>query len=465
MNKWIGNNPSSSQKSMVNKYKNVFANSNFNAIQTDEVILKAIEAEFDKKSGTEVKGILVLTSSKLHFLNKYENYSFDFSRISRVSFNKEKKDKNENEWELSFFSGRNKYKFDDIRKNDDTEEFLFILEEKIQSPTIRIESTVTHDFAYFLHAAKLNQYRNEGIKVTPFLMKKDDMGVTQNGSRLLKEKHPNSSLIIEGHYKNSEKKGNFIVVDKRVILYEFNQKKRDAHEILSWPLGFFEGALVDYFAIKTEISTKDGKLVLSSGKRFTDILTEENIPFKVVERKFYRKILGYRSGKWWKSVIASMVYLFVIFIGIGLGFGEDSTDPNTDNEKSTTVQNEGIDEMEQKMKKEEADRLAEEERNKAEAERLAEEKNKQEEAARLAEEKRKQEEVARLAEEKRKQEEQQAKEEAARIAEQKEAEKAQNVYYANCTEARAAGAAPIYRGEPGYARKLDRDGDGIACDQ
>lgn len=37
-------------------------------------------------------------------------------------------------------------------------------------------------------------------------------------------------------------------------------------------------------------------------------------------------------------------------------------------------------------------------------------------------------------------------------------------YYKNCTEARAAGAAPIYQGQPGYASHLDRDGDGIACD-
>lgn len=38
------------------------------------------------------------------------------------------------------------------------------------------------------------------------------------------------------------------------------------------------------------------------------------------------------------------------------------------------------------------------------------------------------------------------------------------VYYPNCTAARAAGAAPIRRGEPGYGRHLDRDGDGIACE-
>ncbi|RJX68577.1 YHYH domain-containing protein [Tsuneonella suprasediminis] len=39
-----------------------------------------------------------------------------------------------------------------------------------------------------------------------------------------------------------------------------------------------------------------------------------------------------------------------------------------------------------------------------------------------------------------------------------------DVYYANCTAARAAGAAPIRRGDPGYARHLDRDGDGVGCE-
>ena len=39
-----------------------------------------------------------------------------------------------------------------------------------------------------------------------------------------------------------------------------------------------------------------------------------------------------------------------------------------------------------------------------------------------------------------------------------------SVYYANCSAARAAGAAPIYRGEPGYRSALDRDDDGVACE-
>ena len=38
------------------------------------------------------------------------------------------------------------------------------------------------------------------------------------------------------------------------------------------------------------------------------------------------------------------------------------------------------------------------------------------------------------------------------------------VYYRNCAAARAAGAAPIYFGEPGYRPALDRDRDGVACE-
>jgi endonuclease YncB( thermonuclease family) len=36
--------------------------------------------------------------------------------------------------------------------------------------------------------------------------------------------------------------------------------------------------------------------------------------------------------------------------------------------------------------------------------------------------------------------------------------------YRNCAAARAAGAAPLYRGDPGYSPRLDRDNDGVACE-
>lgn len=36
--------------------------------------------------------------------------------------------------------------------------------------------------------------------------------------------------------------------------------------------------------------------------------------------------------------------------------------------------------------------------------------------------------------------------------------------FRNCAAARAAGAAPVRIGEPGYGPHLDRDGDGIGCE-
>ena len=101
-------------------------------------------------------------------------------------------------------------------------------------------------------------------------------------------------------------------------------------------------------------------------------------------------------------------------------------------------------------------------------------------AARRAEQRAAEEAARRAAEaEAARQAEQQAAEEAARQAEQQAAEEAArqaaqqtsaplvstpSAYYPNCSAARAAGVTPLYAGDPGYSRKLDRDGDGIACE-
>lgn len=38
------------------------------------------------------------------------------------------------------------------------------------------------------------------------------------------------------------------------------------------------------------------------------------------------------------------------------------------------------------------------------------------------------------------------------------------IYFQNCAAARAAGAAPLHAGDPGYRSQLDRDKDGVACE-
>lgn len=41
---------------------------------------------------------------------------------------------------------------------------------------------------------------------------------------------------------------------------------------------------------------------------------------------------------------------------------------------------------------------------------------------------------------------------------------ARDLVWKNCSEARAAGAAPVRRGDPGYGPHLDRDNDGVGCE-
>jgi hypothetical protein len=40
----------------------------------------------------------------------------------------------------------------------------------------------------------------------------------------------------------------------------------------------------------------------------------------------------------------------------------------------------------------------------------------------------------------------------------------QSVHYSGCNEVRAAGKAPLTRGNPGYGEHMDGDGDGVACE-
>ena len=41
----------------------------------------------------------------------------------------------------------------------------------------------------------------------------------------------------------------------------------------------------------------------------------------------------------------------------------------------------------------------------------------------------------------------------------------ENIHFSSCKEAWENGYSDIHRGEPGYSSKLDRDGDGIACER
>ncbi|MEM4994937.1 excalibur calcium-binding domain-containing protein [Priestia sp. SB1] len=131
-----------------------------------------------------------------------------------------------------------------------------------------------------------------------------------------------------------------------------------------------------------------------------------------------------------------------------------------------------VDKAEETAKKEEDQKKAEEQKQaelkkQEEAKKLAEQKQKEQEAVQAkqqaeAEQAKKDAEEKALAEAQAKKE---AEEKAQQEAQAQQQQQSQSVSYGNCTEAREAGAAPIYKGQPGYASHLDRDGDGIGCDK
>lgn len=107
-----------------------------------------------------------------------------------------------------------------------------------------------------------------------------------------------------------------------------------------------------------------------------------------------------------------------------------------------------------------ADEKAKADAKKAKAEKAAK-KAKAEKKAKAAKAKKTKAKKKAAAAAEREREEQRAEEEREAEAER---EQAANVYYENCDAVRAAGAAPITTGDPGYARHLDRDGDGVGCE-
>ncbi|MEC2713155.1 excalibur calcium-binding domain-containing protein [Bacillus cereus] len=210
-----------------------------------------------------------------------------------------------------------------------------------------------------------------------------------------------------------------------------------------------------------------------------------------------------KTGVAKKQFIITAV-LFVIFVALS-GISDSASEKTTATSTKVASNNEEQKDSEKKkeadektQKQEDEKRLADEQARKQEDEkrqadeqarkqqeeqkRQADEqaRKQQEEQKRQADEqaRKQQEEQKRLADEQaRKQQEEQkrqADEQARKQQEEQKAQQAQtqpasgntsSAYYKNCAAVRAAGKAPLYKGQPGYDSHLDRDGDGVACEK
>ncbi|MDM5188554.1 excalibur calcium-binding domain-containing protein [Bacillus sp. DX4.1] len=268
------------------------------------------------------------------------------------------------------------------------------------------------------------------------------------------QKEYGSTPIIVSTNIEKMQTGYAAVAPDHIQLFKYNKDVNDVVSIAKYYFSDYSTVLVDYFAIKSVfefeglgtpfrfIPTEQGKDI----ERFIENNT--SIEIHKVHRKWYSKILGFRSNTKWKMVVACIIYLFILTAGIS-GMIDNK------NEKEAAPATKVVN-TDAAKKDEEQQKL--DEQRKQEEQKKQEEQRKQEELKRQQEEKKKQEEMQ-------KQQEQQAQQKQS-VQQQPNNDLPQGNYnFKSCKEAKAAGFSNITKDHPAYSSKLDRDGDGLACDK
>ncbi|HGH7180703.1 excalibur calcium-binding domain-containing protein [Bacillus luti] len=249
------------------------------------------------------------------------------------------------------------------------------------------------------------------------------------------KKEYNITPIIATLYVGNNKVRFAAVTREHIQVFHYDHFIKHLDSIATYQFKDYTDVTIDHFVIKSIFKFKGPKGPLEliptlSGKGIEKIIAEyTSIKIHKVKRKWYQRIWGFRSNSKVKKTIASAFYGFLAFIILLLLF-VDTEEPKTKKEATPITRTES--EREERVPKVE----------KQPTETSTDSTNETIEAT-------KQPEVV---------------EEAPKQETTAPAPKV-NITYSNCDEVKAAGKAPIHADEPGYSKKLDRDGDGIACDR
>lgn len=190
----------------------------------------------------------------------------------------------------------------------------------------------------------------------------------------LYQKETNSTPIIVAINLEKFENGYAAITSEHIKCFKYDKALNDVISIATYSLQDYTNATVDHFAIKsvfhfkglhqnfTFVPTEKGKDIESF------IKTNTPIQFEYVQRKWYQKILGFRSGKRWKMVVACLLYITVIgTIGNLISGKDDSgtaqpTSAETDKPREEIIEN---------AQKEEKEKAAEEKKEREKEEKTA----------------------------------------------------------------------------------------------
>src|SRR5690625_3313734 len=150
-----------------------------------------------------------------------------------------------------------------------------------------------------------------------------------------------------------------------ITIYEFTPKD-ELIEIDSFDWNNYESVTIDHFAMKSVLVFKnegqEREIIINdgNGRNVENILRQNtNLKVSLVERKWYNKIIGFRSKTKWKMILASFIYL-AIFAAIVGAFSDDKTEKaeEPEIEEVATAQNDGADDKKDDNDKKEKDKKA-----------------------------------------------------------------------------------------------------------
>ncbi|GLC89311.1 excalibur calcium-binding domain-containing protein [Lysinibacillus piscis] len=298
---------------------------------------------------------------------------------------------------------------------------------------------------------------------------------TTEMKELIREKHPDAWLIESVSLESESKADGYgAFTQDKLFIYKLSpEKKLMLINTMNWPEG--KSGQVDHFAIKSYFSIDGINLTIANHGKDLQLFLEEQKKdtFTKITRPFYRKIIGFRSKKIGKMVVASFIYLlFIIPFIIGLlggivsGIGDITFASKEELQKSEQLL--AITEKEADTLKKQ---IADKDKEIGKLTKLLSEKEKEvQELAAIGEQQKaeSQAEIERLKQDMLKKEQAEAEREVANVAQSYTSQQQsppKNEYYKNCTELRKVYPQGVAANHPAYASKHDRDKDGWACER
>ncbi|EOW9528747.1 hypothetical protein ACO11K_002457 [Bacillus cytotoxicus] len=138
--------------------------------------------------------------------------------------------------------------------------------------------------------------------------------------------------------------GQYVAIDKdHIQLFKYNKESQDVDSLGTYYFKDFDTVTIDHFAIKSVIRFKgvQKNLEITPTEETDEIekllRSDTNLSIETLNRKWYNKILGFRSKKKSKMIIASTIYLLIIVttINILVDKKENKNQPTKASESTT----------------------------------------------------------------------------------------------------------------------------------